>query len=382
MHDIIVVGGGPAGTLAARSLADKKYDVLVLEEHSSAGVPLHCTGLISDDTIRMSGVRPDILNTLYGMEVVFPSGQSIVIKSDKIKARIVDRIDMDIKMAEAAEDAGARFSYSDKYLSHTVGEQVSVESESGTHRAKVLVGADGASSAVAASMGGDNKPKEMIRGIQADVNYRMEDQEIFRIYVGSNVAPGFFAWEIPCGTFTRIGLCTSWSAGSPSGYLSKMLVERGLQNRVIQVYSGKIPFGGRPTIFGDRCMLLGDATGMVKPLSGGGLYPAFRATEHLVNTLVNCMDSDSLFSRELSEYERLCSEDFGKELEKAFTLRKRFKNMSDADFNKVYDYVMNNDLVPMLQDFSIDHPGDLIKELKSNPKAVLSAIPLFLRALK
>jgi flavin-dependent dehydrogenase len=58
MHDIIVVGAGPAGSLAARRLAEKKYEVLVLEEHESPGVPQHCTGLVSEETLKMSGVMP------------------------------------------------------------------------------------------------------------------------------------------------------------------------------------------------------------------------------------------------------------------------------------------------------------------------------------
>ena len=381
MHDAIIVGGGPAGSLAARSLADKKYDVLVLEDHVSPGLPMHCTGLVSDETIRMSGVRPDIINTLYGAEFIFPSGQSVTVRSKKPKARLIDRVDLDKKLAQSAMNAGARFSFSDKYISHTVGDEVSVESDTGAHRAKVIIGADGASSAVAMSLG-ENRPKEYIRGIQADVNYTMEDQDLFKVYVGNNIAPGFFAWEVPCGGFTRIGLCTSWSVGAPSEYLSKFLINKGLQDKVMQVYSGKIPLGGRQFISGDRCLLVGDAAGFVKPLSGGGLNPAFRANEHLVNTLMNGMDSDALFARDLLEYDKACSGDFGKELDRSYSLRKRFKKMSDNDFNKVYDYVMKNDLVPMLNEFDIDHPTNLIKEITSKPKAMISALPLMLRAMK
>ena len=381
MHDVIVVGGGAAGSLAARSLAEKKYDVLVLEDHESPGTPMHCSGLISDETIKMSGVRPDILNTLYGAEFIFPSGQSIYLKSTKVKGRVVDRVDLDVKMAEAAMDAGARYSFSDKYLSHTVGDCVTVESDTGTHRAKVIIGADGASSSVAMSLG-ENRPKEYIRGIQADVSYTMDEQDVFKVYIGNSIAPGFFAWEIPCGSFTRIGLCTSWSIGAPSEYLSKFLIKRGLQNKVMQIYSGKIPLGGRQFVYGDRCLLAGDAAGFVKPLSGGGLYPAFKANEHLINTLMGGLDSDSLFARELAEYEKACSMDFGKDLDRSYSLRKRYKKMSDADFNKVYDYVMKNDLVSIMDDFEIDHPTNLIKEIASRPKAMISALPLMMRTMK
>ena len=381
MHDVIIVGGGPAGSLAAKDLAAQGLDVLVLEEHESVGLPQHCTGLISEETLHMSGVRPDILNTLYGAEVVFPDGQTITVESDKPKAKIVSRVDLDVRMAQAAMAAGAVYSFSDKYQTHSVDSGVTVRSTTGSHEARVVIGADGASSAVAMTLG-DNRPKEYIRGIQADVRYMMEDQSLFKLFLGNKVAPGFFAWQIPCGSFTRIGLCTSWSSGAPSEYLSNMLIRMGMQDRIMKVYSGKIPIGRRALIHGDRCLLAGDALGYVKPLSGGGLYPAFKANKHLVNVLTGALDSDMLFGRDLSEYDRACNADFGKEMDHMYGYRQRFKRLSDSDFNKCCDIIRKNDLVPILKDLDIDHPNEVIKKVAKMPKVMMSALPLLMRSYR
>jgi geranylgeranyl reductase family protein len=381
MHDVIIVGGGPAGSLAAKDLAAQGLDVLVLEEHESVGLPQHCTGLISEETLHMSGVRPDILNTLYGAEVVFPDGQTITVESDKPKAKIVSRVDLDVRMAQAAMDAGAVYSFSDKYQTHSVDPGVMVRSTTGMHETRVVIGADGASSAVAMTLG-DNRPKEYIRGIQADVRYVMEDQSLFKLFLGNKVAPGFFAWQIPCGSFTRIGLCTSWSSGAPSEYLSNMLIRMGMQDRIMKVYSGKIPIGRRALIYGDRCLLAGDALGYVKPLSGGGLYPAFKANKHLVNVLTGALDSDMLFGRDLSEYDRACNADFGKEMDHMYGYRQRFKRLTDSDFNKCCDIIRKNDLVSILKDLDIDHPNEVIKKVTKMPKVVMSALPLLMRSYR
>lgn len=381
MHDVIIVGGGPAGSLAAKDLAAQGLDVLVLEEHESVGLPQHCTGLISEETLHMSGVRPDILNTLYGAEVVFPDGQTITVESDKPKAKIVSRVDLDVRMAQAAMDAGAVYSFSDKYQTHSVDPGVTVRSTTGSHEARVVIGADGASSAVAMTLG-DNRPREYIRGIQADVRYVMEDQSLFKLFLGNKVAPGFFAWQIPCGSFTRIGLCTSWSSGAPSEYLSNMLIRMGMQDRIMKVYSGKIPIGRRALIHGDRCLLAGDALGYVKPLSGGGLYPAFKANKHLVNVLTGALDSDMLFGRDLSEYDRACNADFGKEMDHMYGYRQRFKRLTDSDFNKCCDIIRKNDLVPILKDLDIDHPNEVIKKVAKMPKVMMSALPLLMRSYR
>jgi geranylgeranyl reductase family protein len=381
MHDVIVVGGGPAGNLAARELARRDYDVLVLEDHRTPGQPQHCTGLITDETISMSGVRPDILNTLYGAEVIFPNGKSLEIRSDNPKGKIVDRIDLDIRMAEAAMNAGAQYSFLDKYKSHSVESSVLVESTTGTYRAKAIVGADGVGSAVAMSLG-DNRAKEYVRGIQADIRYTLDDQSIFKLFIGNNVAPGFFGWAIPCGDMTRIGLCTTWAANPPSEYLSDLLIKMGVEDRIIRVFSGKIPIGGRPITYGDRCLLAGDAAGFVKPVSGGGLYPAFTANKHLIKTLSTGLDSDSLNSRDLIEYEKAWKGEMGRELDHAYSLRKRYRNLSDMDFNKIYDYAKKNNLQEVLADIDIDHPGSVLKKILYKPSAVLFAIPLLLRSIR
>ncbi len=381
MHDVIVVGGGPSGSLVSRLLAERNYEVQMLEDHAASGEPQHCSGIVSDETIRMSKVEPEIINTIHGLDFTFPNGQSIEVRSDVHKARIIDRMDFDRKMADAAADAGTDILYSDRYSGHRVGDIIHMDSTSGLHRAKALIGADGSSSKVAMSLSENNYPKEYVRGIQADVTYRMDDQEVIKVFFGNKVAPGFFAWMIPCGSFTRVGLCAAWSAGSPAEYLKDMLIRQGLQDKVEKVYAGKIPLGTRPMICDDRCLLIGDAAGFVKPLSGGGLYPGLKSAINASKILSSRLDSDSLFSRDLVEYEKVCRADFGRELDEGYSARKRFKKLSDSDFNKVYDFVTKNDLVPQVRGFEWDHPLSSIHNVMKSPKLILSALPLLMRSL-
>jgi geranylgeranyl reductase family protein len=380
MHDVIVVGAGPAGNLAAKTLADKKYEVLVLEDHERSGIPQHCTGLVSDEALKLSGVKPDIINTLYNCEFNFPNGETVTLRSEMPKGRLIDRASFDAKMADRAINAGADYCYQEAYKSHTVGESVIVDTSEKPHRAKVIVGADGASSKVAMSLG-DNEPREYVRGLQADIKLKMEDQETFKVYLGNHLAPGFFAWAIPCGDYTRVGLCVEWAAGPASNYLSDLLIHLGVEDKVMKVYSGKIPLGGRPYISGDRCLLTGDAAGFVKPLSGGGLYPTFRANQCLTDVLAAGLDTDAVYARDLSDYDRQIKNVIGRELDHAYKLRQKFKKLSDADFNKICEFVQKNDLEADLGDMDIDHPSDVAKKLMHKPKLILSALPLYLRTV-
>lgn len=379
MHDVVIVGGGPAGSLSAAALA-RSHDVVVLEEHSSSGQPVQCAGLITDRAIEMSGVRPDILNTLHGAEVVFPDGRSVIVRSDVPKARVVDRSQLDSLMADVAMDAGAEYRFSDRYISHTVTDHVSVTSSSGTTDARVIVGADGHSSKVATFLG-DNSPREYIRGIQADVSLKMDRQDLFRINLGSRYAPGFFTWEIPCGDFTRVGLCTSWSAGPPYQYLMKLLSDIGASDRIIRMYSGKIPMGGRRTIHGDRCLLIGDAGCMVKPVSGGGLYPAFMSVPILERVLSGALEDDRLDADSLSVYERQWRSEIGNELDRAYRLRRMFVRLNDDKLSRAGEYASRENVRSELDSIDIDHPSDVVRRIFRHPVDVMAAVPLVLRCL-
>ena len=379
MRDVVVVGGGPAGSRSAALLA-RDADVVVLEEHPRSGVPMQCAGLITDDVIELSGVRPDILSTLFGAEVVFPDGTALTVRSDNPKARAVDRADLDSKMADAAMAAGAEYMFSTRFLSSRVSDRVSVDTTAGEIEAALVVGADGHTSSVSAGIPGSG-PREYLRGIQADVAWRPDHDDLFRIHLGSRYAPGFFTWEIPCGDFTRVGLCTSWEAGPPMQYLRRLLEDLGAEDRVVGMHSGKIPLYGRGRIVGDRTMLVGDAASQVKPVSGGGLYPGLTAAGVLADVAGRALSDGDLSAGRLSEYERRCDRDFGSELRRGYTLRRMFVRMSDEDLTAAGRFASRDDVRSVLDDIDIDHPSAVVRGLLAHPSAALSAVPLVLRCL-
>ena len=378
MRDVVVVGGGPAGSRSAALLA-RFADVVVLEEHPRSGIPMQCAGLITDDVIKLSGVRPDILSTLFGAEVVFPDGTALTVRSKEPKARAVDRADLDSKMADAAMAAGAEYMFGTRYVSHDITDRVSVSTSNGGLESRLLVGADGHTSKVAVSVG--CRPGEYLRGIQADVSMVPEHDDLFRIHLSSRFAPGFFTWEIPCGDFTRVGLCTSWEAGPPMDRLKALLSEIGADDKVIGMHSGKIPLRCRGDIVSERTMLVGDAASQVKPVSGGGLFPGLTAAGLLSDVAGKALEEDDLSKRRLSEYQSLCDGAFGSELRRGHSLRRMFVRMSDDDLIAAGRYASREDVRSVLDGIDIDHPSAVVKGLLRHPAALLSAVPLMLRCL-
>ncbi len=374
MHDAVVVGGGPAGSRAAALLA-RDLDVLVLEEHPVSGTPLQCAGLVTGEVINLSGVRPEILSTLHGAEVFFPDGSSVTVRSDSPKAYSIDRAALDAAMAEAAMDAGAVFSYGERCTGCTCRDSAKVSTSKGEHSARIVIGADGARSVVGRSLLG-GAPHETIRGIQAEINRRMEHQDRFVVRFGSDIAPGFFAWEIPCGDTTRVGLCSTWSAGPPMQYLRRLLSRIGAEDRVLSLQNGIIPLGGRDAIVGDRCALVGDAAVQVKPVSGGGLFPGLTAAGILADTVREAMAEGDLSGKRLRGYSRGCCRAFGKELKRGYALRKMLLRMDDSDLNRAGRYARREDVRSILDGLDIDHPSEVTRQLIRHPVAAISALPL------
>jgi geranylgeranyl reductase family protein len=381
MHDVIVIGGGPAGNKAA-SLMAERHDVLVIEEHEVPGRPVQCTGLISDEVLRLSEIRPTILNELYGANIFFPNGNKISVSSKERKAVLIDRGEFDVLMAEKAEEKGVEHKYSTRYTGHTISDgSVKVATNNGTFSASVIVGADGRNSLTARTIE-NNAPKEYVRGIQVDIRHRAEDQDMINIRIGSETAPGFFSWEIPFGDVTRVGLCTSTDSAPPMEYLKTLLKRTGLDNHdVIRKYNGMIPLGGQRRTYGERMLLIGDAACHVKPISGGGLQPAFRSAYPLAETITEAFAKNDLSEKSLSVYERRWKKNVGKELKRGYRLRKMYTSMSDDELNRISETADTEKIRNILNDGNIDHPSDLMMKMLGHPVTMLRLMPTMFRAM-
>ncbi|MDR3283333.1 MAG: NAD(P)/FAD-dependent oxidoreductase [Candidatus Methanoplasma sp.] len=381
MHDVIVVGGGPAGSKAATLMA-KDLDILVLEEHLSSGSPMQCAGLVSDDVVRMSGVRPDVLNRIFAAEVHFPGGGTVAVRSKNALASLVDRKGLDMRMASKATDAGAEISYGDKYLGHSVsGGVVTVSTSQSKYSSKLLVGADGHGSAVAASLG-DNAPKEYLRGIQVDVKDKPEHDDTMTLRLGSDLAPGFFTWEIPFGDCVRVGLCTSEDGVLPSDLLKTLLRRAGLQDKeTVARYSGKVPLGGRRVTYGDNVLLIGDAAGQVKPISAGGLFPAFRSAPILADTAIEAIRTGNTSRKDLARYEGGWKKELGREFFRGYRIRRSFVKLSDADLDRICAVLGREDARNILDDIEVDRPGNVANRIMRNPCIAMRLLPTLLKAI-
>src|SRR5688572_21266964 len=108
MLDVAIVGGGPGGMAAARSLAAAGWSVTVFEEHDRIGTPVHCTGVLAEDVIAVMNLPAEaVLNPLSTVRFVAPAGHSFDYTTATTEAVVIDRETFDVALSRRAETAGA-----------------------------------------------------------------------------------------------------------------------------------------------------------------------------------------------------------------------------------------------------------------------------------
>ena len=356
-HDFIIVGGGPTGSMAARILANKGYNVMVLEEHSEVGKPVSCAGLVTERVIKISGVSNDvIMNEIKGAFIYPPNGKEIIIGGEKRQAVVIDRERFDKEMMEMAMAEGAECKYEWKVRNASKDNSIIVNGKEKI-KSNYLIGADGARSTVA-KIFHFPEVKEYISAMQTTAPFKME-QEYVKIFFGERIAPGFFAWIIPEGEKARIGLGVKKGHSLKKHFL-KFLKMIGVESKKIN--AGFIPTGMRKKIVYDRVALVGDAAGQVKATSGGGLYPGLLASKILGEACIKFFESKNLM-----QYEKNYMNNFGKELKKCWLMRKIFLRMDDKKLNMIFSLLDERDIEIINKYGDIDYPSLVAKKLiKSN----------------
>ena len=382
-YDVVVVGAGPVGGYLATRLATGGVSVLLLEEHAEIGRPFQCAGLVNTESMDLTGLQHTVLSPIWGARIHSPSGIPVVI-GDKSRTRTwsVCRKLFDEGVVRQAIEKGVHIWLSSKPLSAVVeggSVNLSIRTPEGEKdvRCRLLCGADGAHSWVRRhfKMG---RPKELMIGFQVEVTgYQGEDGRL-DMYTGSRISPGFFAWAIPSGETTRIG---TWSKPDLMGGESceqlldrlredPLWAERFSECREIGRFCGPIPSGmvKRPMIA--RVALFGDAAGLCKPTTGGGIGPGFAQVDLVTPLLLDALESDNLSDSSMKGIAELM-EPMRRDQRRARALRDAFlTECSDAELDEIFSVWARPEVTELINDIGeIEHPIPLgIKMLRDIPE--------------
>jgi geranylgeranyl reductase family protein len=270
---VVVVGGGPAGLIAAANAA-RFSDVLVFEEHPSFGQPAHCGGLVGPDAFEKLAIgrRGDlVLNRIRGFVLHSPSGLELEVNAESPCAQVIDRPLFDQHLAEVAEGMGCRLIHRRVRSVRQDGEGVSVDAGSGQEwRTRVAIDAEGVGRRIARTAGFGTRMRELLPSFQVTARCMDADPSFAHVFFGRRYG-GFMAYAIPISDrIVRVGCA---ARGSDPARICKVVFEE-LYGKAEVIGSSRWavwPGGEMAKTRIGRILLVGDAAGHTKPTTGGGI---------------------------------------------------------------------------------------------------------------
>lgn len=371
LYDAIVVGAGPAGNLAALRLAEAGHRACVVDWRQNIGDKL-CTGIVGRECMARYPVNPgDIYRAANSATLVSPSGKRFKLAKTRPQAYIVNRVSFVSSIAAQAQQAGATYLLGPKVTGIQLSDRgVAIQTEYQASRdvlqGRLLILASGFASPLVkmAGLAGGGHGNAMI-GSQVEVETAgVEETEV---YLGNAVAPGSFGWLVPLAdSRALVGIATRKKLnGHLPEFVSSLQKSGKVRAAVKKPQNWGIPVRPLPKTYAERVLVVGDAAGLAKPTTGGGIYYALLSGEIAVKTAGGAIARGDFSARMLREYEKGWKAVLGKELRIGYLARVLYEVLGDRQIDSLLESVLAKDVQEDFlasEDFSFDWHSVLIKK--------------------
>jgi len=342
LYDALVIGGGPVGSYVAKGLALKGHRVGVLEKKPEGIRDICCTGLISKNCYEtyLSDTNL-IIRQAKSAKVYSPSGKILGLNHQKDQAVLIERAKLDSVMAIEAQKHGAEYFYNRNVKNVLkLNDRMRVEYQNGVYSdftdARVVVYAGGFN-----SLQNKIKPKKQPNftiGAQIEV-YHQNIEEI-EIHIGKHIAPGFFGWLVPIDD--KKALVGLMAGHNPDKYLKDflaLLAERGkiTINGSVPTYRG-ITLEPPAKTHSDRFVVVGDAAGHVKPLTGGGIFFGLLCADIAIQNIDEALVQNDLRASKLASYEKEWRQKLNKELQLCRFAQGLYSRLNDRQIDWLFEF--------------------------------------------
>lgn len=347
-YDVIVVGGGPSGSMAARFVAEQGVSVLMLEKDRDIGYPVRCGEAVSRAGIE-EFIEPDdafISTTIDKFSMIAPDGTEVVLPLEQI-GYILERRIFDYELAKQAASKGAEIvtrAYVNGLLFDDSGKvsgvKLEYKGEQLEIKSKVVIAADGVESRVGRWAGIKTHIdfREMESCSQVTAANIDVDPNTLVFFFGKDVAPEGYFWIFPKRNgAANIGLGVSGAIGKKKSslqYLNQFMDKHYPNAPVLTQIAGGVPSSiTLEKISAPGIILVGDAARQVNPLSGGGIVSGMIGGK-IGGTIVGEAIKKNDLSHVLN-YDKAWQDRLGKRHEIFDRIKNGIYNFSDEKFNSI-----------------------------------------------
>lgn len=384
--EVLVVGGGPAGGMAAKSCAEKGLDVLLIEKKAEVGAPLRCAEGVSKKMFKEIGIEPKpewIRADMKGAIIKSADGTSFILDETKAGAEVgyvLERHLFDKGLVKLAIEAGA------KVMMRTwmydvirkdgviVGAKCISMGEEMEVYCDCIVGADGIESQVGRWAGMDTNLK--LTDIEPCIQYRMCNvdcaMDFCEFVLGLSVAPGGYIWIFPKGDgVANVGIGISGQF-CKDGVRPKQFLDRFIANdprfknaQIVEIVAGfDSTCPGLEEYTCDHVLLVGDSARLIDPITGGGIGHACVSGMYAGEVLAECKKKGDFTRASLKAYDKKIAVRMEDGLYRDWMAKERLATLDDETINE---------LVKLLASADIEHvnvPNLLIAIKEKFPKVV------------
>jgi len=395
-YDVIIVGGGPGGSIAARDCAEKGLDTLVIEKRPELGTPVRCGEGLGKAWMEIADLEydPDWCKRETRGAIVYPPNEKSLKIDPENHGYVIERKIFEKKLAEQAGRKGADYMLKTRAKKvikeenkdgETQVKGVIVENDQGEtkeYRSKIVIAADGVESKIARTAGINTK--NPIKDMDAGYEYEMtnlkfpEDQtRHIHIWLGDEISPGGYIWAFfkdEDVANVGIGVNPTKAEKSAKQYLDEWInnhPEYFKDAAITEKKGGGIPLGEPiEEPYTNGLMVIGDAAHMVNPIHGGGMGQAMEAARIAAETAEKAIKKEDYSAEQLSEFAEKWWEKRGNQLKDIQKVRNFAESLTDKELNKLREIIDQEGVLELIEASNLKK---FLKIFKGSPKIAMKA---------
>ena len=354
-YDVIVVGGGPSGSMAAYEIAKAGYSVCVFEKDRDIGYPVRCGEAIGYHGLNQY-FKPKknwIAAEIKGATLVSPENHRVNVDFKSETGYILNRRVFDYDLAKIAVNEGAEV-FTRCYVNDLIiendyacGVKVKYFDDILDIKSKIVIGADGIESRIGRWAG--IKTKVRLKDMESCIQYSVSNIDIAQdkmiMFVGKNYAPGGYLWIFPKGDRSAnigIGISGNFAKNGKSAksylddFINKFYPEVSILTTICGGVSCPKPMA-EP--INNGLMLVGDAAHQINPMTGGGIASGMRGGKIAGQIASSALEKGDFSKQFLMKYPKRMFKEFGNNHNRFYRIKESIHRLEDDDLNYIAEKV-------------------------------------------